>query len=112
MTVLDLTSMMRVLSSWSVLSLDAPKSAAALLQLQAILDHPTTQPFAHTPKKGLAATCHVFFLLPLVVSLATILLQSVKSNPSRASRYCAEADRLEKESSKAPQASALTDGWV
>ena len=42
--------------------------------------------------------------------MPTLVVQSVKSNPSRASRYRAEADRLEKESSKPTQSSALTDG--
>ncbi|GAB4813121.1 hypothetical protein N2152v2_000167 [Parachlorella kessleri] len=44
---------------------------------------------------------------PKLLQAFALYLESVKSNPSRASRYRAEADRLEKESSKAPQTSAV-----
>ena len=47
---------------------------------------------------------------PKLLQAYALYLESVKSNPSRASRYRVEADRLEKESSKPSQTSALTDG--
>ncbi|GAB4813128.1 hypothetical protein N2152v2_000174 [Parachlorella kessleri] len=47
---------------------------------------------------------------PKLLQAYALYLESVKSNPSRASRYRVEADRLEMETNKAPQPSALTDG--
>ncbi|GAB4813125.1 hypothetical protein N2152v2_000171 [Parachlorella kessleri] len=47
---------------------------------------------------------------PKLLQAYALYLESVKSNPARASRYRAEADRLGKEANKAPQPSALTDG--